>query len=157
MGKSRFKFRTQYDTTEDILVGTFTAVECLDESQTIQDAPGANINELVQSFGVTDGGILPGTQGNVDPRLYGDFTDVPDLRTALDRIRSAQQAFAALPAPMRTRFNNDPIALHEWVSDRRNTDEAVKLGLLARTPAPTPPPAPAPVPPASQTAGSPGT
>lgn len=142
MGRSRFKFRTQYDTVEDIAAARFTAIECLDESQTVQDAPGTDINELVQSFGVTDGSVLPGREGNVDPRLYGDFSDVPDLRTALDRIRAAERAFAALPATTRSKFNNDPIALHEWVSDPQNADEAVKIGLLTRGPTPAAPPAP---------------
>lgn len=155
MGKSRFRFRTQYDPIEDIAVRTFTAIECLDESQTVQDAPGTDINEIVEQYGVTDGSVLPGAQGAIaDPRFYGNFEDVPDLRTALDRLRAAEQAFAALPAPMRSRFNNDPIALHEWVSNPNNADEAVKIGLLTRSAAPPAPPSPPSGAPANSTNAS---
>lgn len=151
--QNRFKYRTQYDVAQDILVRHATTIVCTDESLTIQDAPGSDINETLRQFGITDGSILPGRLGTVeDPRFYGDFTDVPDLRTAMDRLRAAEQAFAALPADLRAEFHNDPLALHEWVSDPGNAEAAVEIGLLSKLPTPKP----APVAPPQSTANPPG-
>lgn len=132
---SRFRFRVQYDDAADLLARVHTDIECLDETMTVQDAPGADINETLRQFGISDGSILPGVAlGVTDPRHYGDWTDIPDLRTALDRIRAGEQAFMSLPADIRADFRNDPLALSEWLEDPGNADAAVELGLLARIP-----------------------
>lgn len=61
---------------------------------------------------------------------YGDFTDVPDFRESLNVVIEAEEAFASLPASIRKRFANDPAVLLDFVSDKSNYDEAVKLGLI---------------------------
>lgn len=147
---SRMTWRHQYDDEIDEAIGLSTATRSTEESLTEQHhAELADINNIVASFGITDGAIPPVA---LDPRFFGNFADVPDFRTALDATRVAQQRFDALPADLRRRFNHDPVELWEFVSDPRHTAEAIELGLLKRGTVvngevvPTPEPAPAPTP-----------
>lgn len=68
--------------------------------------------------------------------LWGDFSAIPDLRSAHEAFAVAEASFACLPADVRKRFNNNPLDLLQFVSDSSNRDEAIKLGLL-RKDAPT--------------------
>ena len=43
---------------------------------------------------------------------------------------AADDAFMALPAAVRERFNNDPAELVDFVSDVNNRSEAIDLGLI---------------------------
>lgn len=139
------KWRKQYDLQRDIAEGYDCIVFCLDESKTQQQfAKDADLNEIVRRCGVKDGAVLPTSlYDNVDPRYYCDMSDVPDLRTALDRVGEAQVRFMALPAALRERFHNRPDKLYEFVSREENCDEAVRLGLLSRRKEPEAPPVPA--------------
>lgn len=62
--------------------------------------------------------------------VYADFSQITDYRDMLDTVIYAQDAFNALPAEMRKRFDNDPGKLLEFIQDNKNYDEGVKLGLL---------------------------
>lgn len=144
---NRFAWRHQYDVESDERAGEAASLLCLDDSLTQQShAVDADINVLVARFGITDGAIAPAL---LDPRLFGDFSDVVEFRDSLDRIRDAEARFAALPAQLRNRFGNDPAALWQFVNDESNLEESISLGLLHREAAPVPvpePPAPVPVP-----------
>lgn len=125
-----FAWRKQYDEEADALARAATDIECKDESRVqAQFAEDANLNIIVQRFGIPVDSPLP--VAPADPRYYGDFSDVPDLRTALERVRDAQERFYALPAAVRARFENSPIVMYEFVSDPANVEEARSLGLLA--------------------------
>lgn len=129
----RFQWRHQYDDARDAIEREATDITCLDESLTLQSPAGdADINILMKRMGVPDGAVLPATLGITDPSAYGDFTDMPDLRSALDRIHNAEDLFQQLPAAIKNRFDNDPWRLHAWVNNPDNLDEAVKIGLLQR-------------------------
>lgn len=96
------------------------------ESLTVQsDMPMTSIRTLLKRGAIAE---------NPDQMIYGDFTDVVDYETSLQRIDRAQQSFAALPAKIRDRFHNDPAELIEFVSNADNRDEAIKLGLIAEIP-----------------------
>lgn len=90
-----------------------------------------DINTIVERFGLT--GELP---ENLKVPVSGDFTAVTDFQSAMQLIRSSQEAFMEMPASVRERFNNDPGAFVDFVSDPENREEARKLGIL--NPAPTP-------------------
>lgn len=129
----KLTYRQQYDFEEDAIERANTDIDFTDhESMTIQDAPDADLNVLIARFGITDGSRLPAAMGIIDPAYYGDFTDLPDLRTALDRTREASDRFNSLPAQLRNRFGNDPYELYTWVTRPENAEEAVRLGLLAK-------------------------
>lgn len=84
-----------------------------------------DINTIVRRFGLT--GELP---NNVRVPRYGDFTAVSDYQTAMNMVMEANEAFMQLPADVRSRFNNDPGALVDFMSDDSNRAEAEKLGLV---------------------------
>lgn len=114
-------------------------LKCLDVTRTVQNTGAqTDINEIVKRFGIT--GQLP-----VPSRLptYGDFDQISDYQTALHAVMSAENAFMALPAEVRTRFKNDPQLFVEFASDERNNDELVKMGLRNKPDAVIVPPEPA--------------
>lgn len=86
----------------------------------------SDINNILKQFNIT--GQLP--QGVATPQ-YGDFTEVTDYHSALNLVIQADEAFMALPAHIRSRFNNDAGLLVDFVSDPNNKDEAEKLGLTS--------------------------
>lgn len=101
-------------------------LECKDPSLAQQQfKDDVDINVLLERFKVT--GVMP--QSVMLPQ-YGDFRGVDDYRSAQDAIRKAHNAFMDLPAKLRARFDNDPQKLLEFVSDDKNRDEAIKLGLV---------------------------
>lgn len=84
-----------------------------------------DINTIVRRFGVT--GELPvGTRAPT----YGDFTGVSDFQTAMNAVARANEAFDALPASWRKRFDHDPQKFLEFCEKAENRDEAVRLGLV---------------------------
>lgn len=63
--------------------------------------------------------------------VFADVSKVVCFSDAMMRLRAADEAFNALPSALRARFGWDASALVAFVSDDRNYDEAVKLGILA--------------------------
>jgi len=93
----------------------------------------SDINSIVRRARLT--GILP--SGERAPQ-YGDFTQVFDYHTAQNTIAVANNAFAELPSELRAMFKNDPALWLDYMSDPKNRDEAVELGLLPPSGAETP-------------------
>nr|QJB18815.1 MAG: internal scaffolding protein [Microvirus sp.] len=125
-------WRTQNEPVRSAKIGAECATINEADSLTQQHfAESADINVLVQRFGL-DKGPIPHVPFN--PEYYGDFTDVPDLRTALDLVNDAKNRFMALPAKLRARFHNSPGELWHFVNDPENGEESVRLGLLQRQP-----------------------
>lgn len=150
---ARFNYRHQYDDARDAIERAASDSYNTEPSMTMQHfTEDADINITLKRFGVTDGSILPALDlANVDPRWYGDFTDAVDLKTALDRMRTAEQHFMQLPAELRAMFNNNWSDLATWMENPANIDKAIELKLLTRAPAPAPAPAPATNPPTPPT------
>lgn len=64
---------------------------------------------------------------------FGDFSDIPDLQTAQNKLIEANEMFMELPAKVRKRFDNDPTLFVEFVQDyENNKDEMVELGILPK-------------------------
>ncbi|WNK14135.1 MAG: internal scaffolding protein [Microvirus sp.] len=121
---AKLVFRRQYE--DKIVCG----LECLEDPLTQQQfVEEADINTLVRRFGLDK---QPMPVAPFDPSHYGDFSNVPDLRTALDLVNDAKNRFMELPPKLRARFHNAPGELWEFVNDPENADEAVRLGLLGR-------------------------
>lgn len=69
--------------------------------------------------------------------VYADFSNITDYQAMLDTVMNAQDAFASLPAHLRSRFGNDPNQLLSFIQNPSNYDEGVSLGLLnSKTPNP---------------------
>jgi len=91
-----------------------------------QHGEECNINTIMRKMHAQ--GILPHfkTGGN-----FGNFTDLDDFHTCKNRIIAAQNDFMALPAELRSQFDNDPGKLLDFLSDESNRSEAVEMGLVA--------------------------
>jgi phage internal scaffolding protein len=58
---------------------------------------------------------------------YGDFTDMPDLLEAANRLAKGNQIFEELPGEIKREFGQDPAAFFAFVNDPKNADELEKL------------------------------
>lgn len=111
-----------------------TGLRCEDPSLTIQEhAVDADINVIVKRFGIT--GVLP-SRSSIPMVTNGDFVDVTEFRQVQDILVQADRSFMALPADVRSRFNNDPAAFVEFCSpgsdgkwNEDNVRDMIKMGL----------------------------
>lgn len=86
-----------------------------------------DINNIVKKYRAT--GELPLT---AKPGFYGDVSAMPDYRQAMDIVRSADEAFSALPARVRAEFMNDPAVMLRFLENPENRDRAIELGLVKK-------------------------
>ena len=108
------------------LVSQETGLECKDPSLAQQHMKDeCDINVIVERFGVT--GSMP--VAPIEPS-YGDFSGVSDYHSALNAIRASDEAFMALPAKIRAKFDHDPNALLNFLQNEDNRDEAIEIGLI---------------------------
>lgn len=96
------------------------------------DANETDINVIMAKYQQT--GQLPRV---LTEPLFGDFTDAPDYRTAVETINAANAAFMEIPAKIRAQFGNDPAEFMKFAGDPKNKEELQKLGLLKDAPKPT--------------------
>jgi phage internal scaffolding protein len=103
-----------------------SGLECKDPSLAQQHMKDeCDINVLVERFGVTGSMLV----APIEPS-YGDFSGVGDYHTALNKIKAADEAFMALPAKIRAKFDHDPNALLNYLQNAENRDEAIQIGLI---------------------------
>lgn len=108
------------------------SVKFEDASLTRQEfAQDADINNIMRKYAAG----LPPSPAGARPPLFGDFSNVPDYQTALDKVIDAQERFAELPSQVRRRFDNDPAKLLQFLASEDNRAEAVQLGLIDAPPA----------------------
>ena len=107
---------TALDTGEDAVTQQCFKDEC-------------DINILLKKFAVT--GQLP---ENVRVPQFADFEEAFDFQSSMNVIRAAEEAFNAMPAEVRDRFQNDPGRFLEFANDASNYDEALKMGLAIKRP-----------------------
>lgn len=111
-----------YDTNA---AGDESGLKCLDKTRTKQSfKEECDINYLVDRYAVT--GELP--QLTLPP-LAGDLPEGFTMQDALNQVVKAREAFQALPAAARARFQHDPVQFVEFCSDEANRDEMRKMGL----------------------------
>jgi phage internal scaffolding protein len=126
MSKDKLPFVRNPYNYDMALVSQETGLVCQDPSLAQQHMKDeCDINIIVERFGVT--GQLPVKA--IEPS-YGDFSGVSDYHTALNKIKAADEAFMALPAKLRAKFDHDPNALLNFLENEANKDEAIELGLI---------------------------
>lgn len=91
-------------------------------------AEDCDINNIVKRHSVAD---LQFAASASSP-LYGDFSAANDYKEALDTVMRAEEQFAGLPSSLRARMDNDPSRFLEFVSDEKNAEELVSLGLAVK-------------------------
>lgn len=98
---------------------------CPEESLAVQSMKDeCDINVIVDRFGL--GADMP-----LNPRmpLTEDFLETVDYRSALDKLREADEAFYSFPAHIRAQFANDPARLCDFVADPANVEKCREWGL----------------------------
>lgn len=135
------KFATAYNAQSQERSKVFATKNNMPTMTQRSDKDSTDINFIVKQF--TKTGQLPQTQMEA---LYGDFSDVGDYRTALERLQAAKDAFQALPAATRKHFNNDPGYFLDYAQNPDNIEELRKLGLANPKLEPETPPTPTPAP-----------
>lgn len=118
------KFRTAYD--RDIVEG-ITFDEPSMAQQHFKDE--CDVNNILRKYEST--GLVTHV-ANGTPS-YGDFSSVLEFQEAQNILIEAQDAFDALPASLRKRFDNDPALMLEFIENPDNREEAEKLGLLNKS------------------------
>lgn len=84
-----------------------------------------DVNKIIAKYKKTaDPSLLAGKTG-----VYMDLTEIKDYQSSLNSIIRADEAFSALPSPIRERFQNDPAKLISFLADPSQKDESIKLGL----------------------------
>lgn len=89
----------------------------------------ADVNTIMQKYSRTN--VLGSPDGATRQPMFGDFTNV-DFQATENKIAIVRNAFGELPSNIRTRFENDPGKLLEFVGDDGNKEECIKLGLLPK-------------------------
>lgn len=112
---------------ESGLFGLDTGEESYVQQSFIEEC---DINNIVRKY------MDVGAQRDLREPIYGDFSEVPDYQEAFEVVRTASDAFAALPSDVRTRFGNDPGQMIAFLADEKNLEESYSLGLRVK-PQPT--------------------
>lgn len=85
-----------------------------------------DINKIVASFERTQ----DWTHVAQAAPMFGDFSQITDFQTAVNKVAEVNASFMELPAEIRQRMDNDPNELLAFLSDDENLVEAVELGLV---------------------------
>lgn len=101
-----------------------------------------DINRIVKSYTVSG----EYTHLNKKQPIYGDFATVGSYQESADLVKKADETFMQLPSEIRSRFENDPGQLLDFLADPENLVEAVEIGLLERKEKVGPPTIPEPIP-----------
>lgn len=95
-------------------------------SLTLQaEAENADIPLIMEKYAKT--GVI---NANIKSNLqFGDASMVPSYHEAYNLIAQSHELFDSLDAKIRSRFQNDPSNMINFIADKENYDEAVKLGI----------------------------
>lgn len=108
------------------------ALVCADASKTQQNfKQECDINHIMKKFGKT--GVFP-TPTKLP--TYADFSEIGDFHSAMNAVAAAHEAFEAIPAEIRAKFNNDPGAFVDFCSREENKEALVEMGLAKAPKAP---------------------
>lgn len=88
-------------------------------------AAETDINRIMAKYQKT--GLL--SHVNTYAGEYGDFSDVPDYKTGLERVQAAEDMFMSLPSGIRDKFYNDPARFIDFATNADNIDAMREMGL----------------------------
>lgn len=90
----------------------------------------ADVNNILTKYKKTGFLVDPSLVNTARVPKFGDFSDLGDFSTVMNRVKEAEASFIRLPARVRAKFDNDLQKAVEFIADPRNVQEAVDLGLL---------------------------
>ncbi len=94
----------------------------------LAEQDSTDVNLIMDSW-VHSGAAVAGHL-NPAPGRYGDFSSGLDYLSALNAVRDAETAFAALPPKVRSHCENDPGKLLDMWYDPERRSELEALGLV---------------------------
>lgn len=94
-----------------------------------QHADDVDVNKIIQRYLGT--GVLPTTKRQA---IYADLTQIKDYSTSLNTIIKARETFQSLPSSIRSKFDNDPEKLLQFIQDPKTIDQQIELGLREKPP-----------------------
>ena len=129
------KFATPYDGERRRVV-----IEPVGESMTQQHfKEEVDVRNIIKRYDST--GLISHVQRG--QAQYGDFSQTVGFKEALDMVNSAKDSFMELPAELRREFRNDAGEFYTFVSDPKNSDKLIEMGLAKAPQAPAESPTPA--------------
>lgn len=103
-------------------------IEVFSPSMTRQsEKDSCDINVIMRKYQKT--GVLPVKDREA---FFADVSQMGDYQEAIERVRMADEAFMAMPAKLRKKFENDPAVFLDFCSNPDNRDELVELGLIEK-------------------------
>lgn len=137
-GMRRFIYKEPYNLSDELEGEAASATINEEPTKTEQHhKDDVDINVMMERLGVTNKDDIPVVP--IDMVNTYDFTEVVDLQEALNRINRAKELFAQMPARIRSRFDNDPAKMYDYLGNEENHEEAIRLGILKNEPPPTAP------------------
>lgn len=101
---------------------SFKDAEKLTKQSFLQET---NINNIMAKYQAT-GQI---THLSHHPAIYGDFSNVNDLQTAIQQVENAKELFEALPSELRGAFDNNPSKFYQHF-ENAGTDDLRASGII---------------------------
>ena len=121
-GSVHLRFRTACDEHKEYKGITFT-----EPSRTKQsDLEACDINNIMARYAAT--GVVDHFAAGQP--LYGDFSEVEDYQTSLEKVISAEERFNSLPSELRKKFDYNPQNMIDFILDERNREECIQLGFI---------------------------
>jgi len=125
MGKLTIKIRKRFDEYKSKDYAKESKGESMTQQQFKEEC---DVNNILAKYRKTQ--ML--THINKHEGKFGDFSNVDDYHTSLEKLNMAQSNFELLPSELREKFGNDPGKLIEYLQDSKNDEEAIKYGLKVR-------------------------
>lgn len=114
------KFVTRFNAVPDKPID-FSSVQSATDQQFKKDC---DINEMLRVYRIT--GNLPTRQ----PPRFGDFSEVSDYMSNLQRMDEVRDMFSSLPASERAKFDGDVGKFLAFCQDPANAVRLVELGIV---------------------------
>lgn len=96
--------------------------------QEFKDA--CDINKIIAKYEKT--GMIEALS-NGEP-FYGDVSNIKGYQEAVEKVQEAQELFYKMSPVIREKFDNDPEKMINFLDDKKNYDEALKLGMVVERP-----------------------
>ncbi len=93
----------------------------------------ADINHIMARYVKT--GLMSPEALNLRQNNFADVAQIGDFQSCQEQLLEAEKAFMTLAVDVRTRFNNNPAELLDFLTIEENREEAQELGII-----PTPEP-----------------
>lgn len=103
------KFLTRYNQSEPVF--SESGSQSLTQQQFKDES---DINVILKRFQENP---QPDLRTGVGPRvpLWGDFSSIPDVKSAHAIFQQAEASFGSLPSELRARFNNNPVEMLAFI------------------------------------------